>query len=153
MSAVTTLIGNTTADIEIRFTSAGKAVGSVTIAVSDRVKDADGSWKDGKTWFARCTLWGEVAENAAATISKGTRVIGFGRIEQRDWQDKDGQNRSSVEVTLDEIGPSLRYAVASVSRKASDSSANRSGSSIPASNSSQTAQGVGEVWDGSEAPF
>ena len=117
MTATTTLIGNTTSDVEIRFTQAGKAVGSVTIAVSDRVKDKQtGEWKDGNVWFARCTLWGEVAENAAGSIPKGTRVIAEGRIQQRDWEDKEGNKRTSVEVTVDEIGPSLRYATAQVTR-------------------------------------
>lgn len=115
MSAVTTLIGNATGDVELRFSQAGKAIGSVTVAVSDRVKK-DGEWADGKTWFARCTIWGEMAEHAAASIHKGDRVIGFGRIEQRDWEDKEGNKRTTVEVTLDEIGPSLRYATAVVSR-------------------------------------
>lgn len=120
MSATTTLVGNTTGDIEVRYTQSGKAVGSVTIAVSDRTKDAaTGEWKDGKVWFARCTMWGELAEHANATLHKGTRVIASGRIEQRDWEDKDGNKRTSVEVTVDEIGPSLRYATAQVTRSAS----------------------------------
>lgn len=115
MAATTTLIGNATNDVELRYSQAGKAIGSVTIAVSDRVKK-DGEWVDGKTWFARCTIWGEMAEQAAASIHKGNRVIGFGRIEQRDWEDKEGAKRTTVEVTLDEIGVSLRYATAVVSR-------------------------------------
>lgn len=115
MSATTTLIGNATNDVELRYSQAGKAIGSVTIAVSDRVKKND-EWVDGKTWFARCTIWGEMAEHAAASIHKGSRVIGFGRIEQREWEDKEGNKRTTVEVTLDEIGPSLRYATAQVSR-------------------------------------
>lgn len=116
VAATVTLIGNTTSDIELRFTQSGKAVGSVTIAVSDRVKDANGDWVDGKTWFARCTLWGELADHAAASIVKGTRVIAHGRVEQREWEDKDGNKRTSVEVTVDEIGPSVRYATAQVTR-------------------------------------
>ena len=120
MSAVTTLVGNTTSDIELRWSQAGKAVGNVTIAVSDRVKDkSTGEWVDGKTWFARCTIWGEMAEHAAGSIPKGTRVVALGRIEQRDWEDKDGGKRSSVEVTLDDIGASLRYATAQVTRASS----------------------------------
>lgn len=115
MAATTTLIGNATNDVELRYSQAGKAIGSVTIAVSDRVKK-DGEWVDGKTWFARCTIWGEMAEQAAASIHKGNRVIGFGRIEQRDWEDKEGAKRTTVEVTLDEIGVSLRYATAVVTR-------------------------------------
>ena len=126
MTATTTVIGNTTSDIEIRYTQAGKAVGNVTVAVADRKFDKQtGQWVDGDTWFARCPLWGDLAEPAAATIPKGTRVIGFGRIGQRDWEDKDGQKRSSVEVTLEDIGPSMRYATAQVTRAASNSPAGR----------------------------
>ncbi|MDR6868951.1 single-strand DNA-binding protein [Microbacterium resistens] len=119
MSAQTTVIGNTTADVELRYTSNGKPVANVTVAVSDRKFDKQrNEWVDGDVWFARCTMWNELAEHAAASIHKGTRVIGFGRIVQRDWEDRDGQKRSSVEVILDEIGPSLRYATAQVTRAA-----------------------------------
>lgn len=117
MSAMTTVIGNATGDVELRFTQTGRAVGSVTVAVSDRVKNKEtGQWEDGSTWFARCTIWGDLAEHAAATIKKGMRVIGYGRIGQREWEDREGNKRTSVEVTLDEIGPALRYATAEVTR-------------------------------------
>ncbi len=148
MSATTTLVGNTTADVELRFTQSGKAVGSVTIAVSDRVKDAStGEWKDGKVWFARSTMWGELAEHAAASIPKGTRVVAFGRIEQRDWEDKDGNKRASVEVTIDEIGPSLRYVTAQVSRAVASSNA------APASDSWGTPGPAVDAYPESEVPF
>jgi len=125
MSAVTTVIGNTTSDFELRFTQGGKAVANVTVAVSERKFDkTKNEYVDGETWFARCTVWGELAENVAASILKGTRVIGQGRIGQRDWEDKDGGKRTSVEVTLDSIGPDLRYSTASVTRA---SSGNRGG--------------------------
>lgn len=118
MSATTTLIGNATSDPELRFTQNGKPVASVTIAVSDRKFDKQrNEYVDGDTWFARCTIWGDMAEHAASSIHKGSRVIGFGRIIQREFEDRDGNKRSSVEVTLDEIGPSLRYATAQVTRK------------------------------------
>jgi single-strand DNA-binding protein len=117
MTAETTLIGNTVADVELRFTQSGKPVASVTIAVADRKLDkSTNQWVDGDTWFARCTIWGEMAEHAASSILKGTRVIASGRLGQRDWEDKEGNRRTSVEVTLDEIGPSLRYDTADVLR-------------------------------------
>jgi single-strand DNA-binding protein len=120
MASTVTLIGNTTSDFELRYTTSGKAVANVTIAVADRKFDkATNEWNDGDTWFARCSLWGESAEFAASSILKGTRVIASGRIGQRDWEDKDGNKRTSVEVTLDEIGPSLRYATAQVTRSTS----------------------------------
>ncbi len=117
MSAQTTLIGNSTADIEIRYSQAGKPVGNLTVAVSDRKFDKKSNqWVDGDTWFARCVILGEMAEHAAASIPKGTRVVAVGKIAQREWQDRDGQKRVSVEVVVDEIGPSLRYATAQVTR-------------------------------------
>lgn len=122
MASTTTLIGNATADAELRYTQNGKPVASLTIAVSDRKFDKSrNEYVDGDTWFARCTIWGEMAEHAAATITKGTRVIGFGRIGQREYEDRDGNKRSSVEVTLDEVGPSLRYATAQVTRAGQNS--------------------------------
>ncbi len=120
MSATTTLIGNTTSDIDLRFTQGGRPVGNVTIAVSDRKYDkARNEWVDGDVWFARCTLWGELAEHAAASIRKGTRVIAQGRISQRDFEDREGVKRTAVEVTLEDIGASMRYATATVTRAAS----------------------------------
>jgi single-strand DNA-binding protein len=117
MAAQTTLVGNTTADIELRYTQNGRAVGNVTIAVSDRIKDQQtGEYRDGDTWFARCTLWAELAEHGANSIPKGTRVIATGRITQREFEDREGGKRSAVEVTLDAIGPDLRYATAVVTR-------------------------------------
>lgn len=118
--ATTTLIGNTTSDFELRFTQAGKAVANVTIAVSERKFDRQtNEWVDGDTWFARCSIWDKAAENAAGSILKGTRVIAVGRIVQREWEDKEGNKRSSVEVVLDEVGPSTKYATAQVTRVAS----------------------------------
>lgn len=117
MSAQTTLIGNTTADVELRYSQAGKPIASLTVAVSDRKFDKQANeWVDGDVWFARCTIFGAMAEHAAGSILKGTRVVANGRIVQRSWDDKDGAKRSSVEVLLDEIGPSLRYATAQVTR-------------------------------------
>lgn len=117
MSATTTVVGNTTADIELRYSAAGNAVANVTVAVSDRKFDRQrNEWVDGDVWFARCSLFGDLAEHAAASIHKGTRVIGFGRIVQRSWEDREGQKRTSVEVILDAIGPELRHATAQVTR-------------------------------------
>ena len=154
MTATTTVIGNTTSDIELRYTQAGKAVGNVTVAVSDRKFDKQTSqWVDGDVWFARCTLWGELAEHAAGSIPKGTRVIGFGRIGQRDWEDKDGQKRSSVEVTLDEIGPSLRYATAQVTRAARTSGS--AAPSAPATEEEWATPSSNDAWGefGDDTPF
>jgi single-strand DNA-binding protein len=116
VAAVTTLIGNATADVELRYSQAGKPVANVTIAVSDRRKNAQGEWEDGDTWFALCTIFGPMAETAAGSIHKGTRVIATGRIKQDSYTDREGNQRTSVGVIVDEIGPSLRYATAQVTR-------------------------------------
>lgn len=163
MSAQTTLIGNTTADIELRYSQAGKPIGNLTVAVSDRKFDRQSNaWVDGDTWFARCVLFGEMAEHAAASIHRGTRVIASGKVVQREWQDKEGQKRVSVEVILDEIGPSLRYATAQVTRaQAGDRVQDRAGGpntvgagdwpSAPAGGAQNDAWGGG--FDGSDSPF
>lgn len=144
MSAQTTVIGNTTADIELRYGQNGKPVASVTVAVSDRKFDKQANqWVDGDVWFARCSMFGDLAEHAAGSITKGTRVIGTGRIVQRQWEDKEGQKRSSVEVVLDEIGPSLRYATAQVMRATQNQGGARA----------QQSQGAsGEPWATPTAP-
>lgn len=117
MAAETTAIGNIISDIELRYTTAGKAFAAVTIAVNDRRRNRDtGEMEDGPTWFARGTVWGDMATNAAATLSKGMRAIGHGRIRQRDYETQDGQKRTSVEVEWDALGPDLRWAQAQVQR-------------------------------------
>lgn len=117
MAATTTLIGNITHDFELRYTQNGRPVGSVTIAVNDRKFDKQkNEYVETEPWFARCTVWGEMAEQAAQSLTKGTRVIGHGRISERAFEDKDGNKRKAVEVILDEVGPSLRYATAQVTR-------------------------------------
>lgn len=119
MSSQTTVIGNATADVELRYSQNGKPVANVTVAVSDRKFDRQkNEWVDGDVWFARCSMFGDLAEHAAASIHKGTRVIGFGRIVQRSWEDREGQKRSSVELILDALGADLRYATAQVTRAA-----------------------------------
>ena len=150
MSSTTCLIGNLTSDAEIRFSSSGKAIASLTIAVSDRKFSRDTqTWEDAGTWFARCTAFGDMAENAAE-LTKGTRVIAFGRIQQRDWEDRDGNKRSSIEVLLDDIGPSLRYASAKVTKIARKEQ--QQGSGDPWASGHQ-AQGWGNAPTYDEIPF
>lgn len=117
MAATTTLIGNTTDEIELRYTQNGQPVANLTIAVADRrFNKQTNQYEDGNTWFARCTIWGDMAPRAAESIPKGTRVIASGKVGQCEWEDRDGNKRMSVEVTLDEIGPSVKYATAQVTR-------------------------------------
>jgi single-strand DNA-binding protein len=112
-----TIIGNLTADPEIRTTNGGQIVANFTIASTPRAfnKGSD-QWDDGPTLFMRCNAWRDLAEHCGATLSKGVRVIAQGRLSQRSYQAQDGTNRTVWELTVDEIGPSLRYATAQVTR-------------------------------------
>lgn len=118
---VVTIIGNLTADPELRYTASGAPVANFTIASTPRAFDRNsGQWKDGETLFMRCSVWRDVAENVADSLQKGMRVIAQGRLQQRSYETRDGQSRTVVEMTVDEIGPSLRYARAQVNRNASN---------------------------------
>lgn len=115
--ATTTVVGNIVQDLELRFTSAGKPFCGVTVAVNDRRRNRQtGEMEDGPTWFARGTLWGEFAEQVAQSVGKGSRVIGHGKIVQRDYETKAGEKRSTVEIDFDAFGPDLRFATAQVTR-------------------------------------
>ena len=110
---VITVIGNLTADPELRFTQSGVAVASFTIASTPRMFDRQANeWKDGEALFLRCSIWRDAAENVAESLEKGTRVVAQGRLKQRSFTDREGQNRTSIELDVDEIGPSLKYATA-----------------------------------------
>lgn len=114
---IITIVGNLTADPELRYTQSGQAVANFTIASTPRIFDrATNEWKDGDALFLRASCWREFAENVAGSLSKGMRVIAQGKLKQRSFQDRDGNNRVSIELDVDEIGPSLRYATASVTR-------------------------------------
>ncbi len=114
---VITIIGNLTADPEMRFTPSGVAVASFTIASTPRTFDRQAQeWRDGETLFMRCSIWRDAAENVAESLTKGTRVIAQGRLTQRSYTTREGENRTVVEMQVDEIGPSLRYAKAQVTR-------------------------------------
>ena len=114
---VITVIGNLTADPELRFTQSGVAVASFTIASTPRTFDRQSNeWKDGEALFLRCSIWRDAAENVAESLEKGSRVIAQGRLKQRSFTDREGNNRTSIELDVDEIGPSLRYATAKANR-------------------------------------
>ena len=115
---IITIIGNLTADPEVRFTPSGAGVASFTVASTPRVFDRQaGEYKDGETLFMRCSIWREAAENVAESLKKGMRVIVQGRLVQRSFTTREGENRTVVEMQVDEIGPSLRYAKAQVTRQ------------------------------------
>jgi len=109
------ITGNLTDSPELRFTPGGAPVANFSVAVTPRVKDGDG-WRDGETSFFRCTAWRSLAENLAESLTKGTRVMVQGRLQQRSWETDAGEKRSVVEVQVDEAGPSLRWATAKVER-------------------------------------
>ena len=111
-----TLVGNVTRDPELRYTSGGRGVASFGLAVNRRYQ-VNGEWQE-QTSFFNVTAWGTLGENAAASLNKGTRVVVFGRLEQRSWETQEGEKRSVVEVVADELGPSLRWAQAHVEKTA-----------------------------------
>jgi single-strand DNA-binding protein len=132
-----TIVGNLTSDPELRFIPSGAAVVNFTVASTPRVKKGD-EWVDGEALFLRCSLWKEAAENVANSLERGARVIVTGRLKSRSYE-KDGQKRSVIELEVDEIGPSLRYATARLEK------ISRNKGSLPAQ------QGWGSTDD--EPPF
>lgn len=111
------VVGNLTADPELRSTKNGRSVAGFTIASTPRTFDRQSNqWVDGDALFLRCTVWGDLAEHCARSLAKGMRVIAQGRLTQRSYEAKDGTQRTVVELQVDEIGPSLRYATAQVSK-------------------------------------
>ncbi|WP_034268083.1 single-stranded DNA-binding protein [Haloechinothrix halophila] len=114
---IITVVGNLTADPELRFTPSGAAVANFTVASTPRIFDRQaGEWKDGEALFLRCNIWRQAAENVAESLSRGTRVIVQGRLKQRSFETKEGEKRTVVELEADEVGPALRYATAKVNK-------------------------------------
>src|ERR1700722_6031926 len=114
---VITVVGNLTADPELRFTPSGAAVASFTVASTPRTLDrTTNEWKDGDALFLRCSIWRQAAENVAESLTRGSRVIVSGRLKQRSFETREGEKRTVIEMDVDEVGPSLRYATAKVNR-------------------------------------
>jgi single-strand DNA-binding protein len=114
---IITVIGNLTSDPELRFTPSGAAVANFTVASTPRTLDkASGEWKDGEALFLRCNIWRQAAENVAESLTRGARVVVQGRLKQRSFETKEGEKRTVVELEVDEIGPSLKYATAKVNK-------------------------------------
>ncbi len=114
---VITVIGNLTADPELRFTPSGAAVANFTVASTPRTFDRQtGEWKDGEALFLRCNIWRHAAENTAESLTRGMRVIVSGRLRQRSFETRAGEKRTVVEMEGDEVGPALRYATATVNK-------------------------------------
>lgn len=115
MSNNVTLIGNLVEDPELRFTPSGVPMAKIRMAVNRRWRDNNGDWQEDTSFFGG-TLWRDQAETAAESLEKGMRVIVTGRLEQRSWETQEGDKRSIVEIAIDEIGPSLRWATATVAK-------------------------------------
>lgn len=114
---IVTVVGNLTADPELRYTQNGLAVANFTIASTPRVFDrATNDWKDGDALFLRASVWREFAEHVAGSLTKGMRVVATGKLRQRNYETKEGEKRSAIELEVEEIGPSLRYATVSVTK-------------------------------------
>ena len=112
-----TVIGNLTADPELRFTPSGAAVANFTVASTPRTFDREsGAWRDGEAMFLRCSVWRQYAENVAESLRRGTRVVVQGRLRQRSYDTKEGEKRTVTELDVDEMGPALRYATAKVNK-------------------------------------
>ncbi len=114
---VITVVGNLTDDPELRFTPSGAAVASFTVASTPRTFDrATNEWKDGDALFLRCSIWRQAAENVAESLTKGMRVVVQGRLRQRSYETREGEKRTVVELDVEEVGPSLKYATAKVTK-------------------------------------
>jgi single-strand DNA-binding protein len=136
-----TVIGNLTSDPELRFTPSGSAVANFTIASTPRTFDRQSNeWKDGETLFLRAIVWREAAENVAESLTKGMRVIATGRLKSRSYETKEGEKRTVIELEVDEIGPSLRYANAKVNRTQRGSQSGQ-GNGFQGSSSAQSQSG------------
>lgn len=110
---IITIVGNLTSDPELRFTPNGAAVANFTIASTPRIFDRQtNQFKDGNTLYMRCSIWRDHAENVAESLTKGTRVIAQGNLNQRSWETPEGERRTTIELQINEIGPTLRYATA-----------------------------------------
>ena len=142
-----TLVGNLTRDPELRFTTGGRGVASFGIAVSRRYQ-VNGEWQEQTSYF-NIVAWGQLGENAASSLTKGMRVVVSGRLEQREYQNREGEKRTAIEINADEVGPSLRWATASIER---NPRTDGNGGGFSGGNSGGNAGG-GDYFPADEEPF
>lgn len=157
---VITVVGNLVDDPELRFTPSGAAVANFRIASTPRTFDRQtNEWKDGEALFLSCAVWRQYAENVAESLTKGMRVVVQGKLKQRSYEDREGQRRTVVELDVEEVGPSLRYATAKVTRTSRGGGGGSSegwGGSAPSSSDSAPASNPSSGWDtpaSEEPPF
>jgi len=147
---ILTVVGNLTADPELRFTPSGAAVANFTVASTPRTFDRQTQeWKDGDALFLRCNVWRQAAENVAESLTRGARVVVSGRLKQRSFETKEGEKRTVVELEVDEVGPSLRYATAKVTKASRGSGGGTGGGGFGGSGSSG---GSDDPWSTPAAP-
>lgn len=143
-----TVIGNLTSDPELKYLASGRAVANFSVANNPRTFDKQtGEWKDGEPLFLRCNIWAQAAENVAESLSKGDRAIVVGRLKQRTFDTRDGQKVTVVEIDVDEIGPSLRWATATVVK------VTRSNGNVPAEPTDSASELVGAAANSDRPPF
>jgi single-strand DNA-binding protein len=141
-----TVVGNLTADPELRFTPSGAAVANFTVASTPRTFDRQSNeWRDGESMFLNCSVWRQAAENAAESLTRGMRVIVQGRLKARSFETREGEKRTVFEVDVDEVGPSMRYATAKVTKTSRSGSGGgyQSGGGDDPWASNQGSQGAG----------
>jgi len=153
-----TIVGNLTADPELRFTASGTAVASFTIASTPRTFDkTTNTWKDGDALFLRCSAWRDLGEHATETLGKGQRVIAQGRLRQRQYDDREGIKRTVVELDVEEVGPSLKFATAKVTKATRGGTTAGQGEADPwATQAAPAGASAGGGWGGGhtdEPPF
>lgn len=150
-----TLVGNITRDPELRYTTGGRGVASFGLAVNRRYQ-SNGEWQE-QTSFFDVVAWGTLGENVAASMNKGTRAVVYGRLEQRSWENENGEKRTKIEVIADEIGPSLRWAKADIEKIARTTDGGGGGgggqSGAPAGGGSSRSSDPGPTSYGDEEPF
>ncbi|MDP2292263.1 MAG: single-stranded DNA-binding protein [Actinomycetota bacterium] len=151
MDSTVTIVGNLTRDPELRFTAGGKGVASFGVAVGRRFQQ-NGEWQE-KTSFFNVTAWDTLGENIAASLTKGTRVVVTGRLEQREYETKEGEKRNVVEIVADEVGPSLRWARAEVERISRDGGGNSGGGNSGGGGASSSGTRAPDPVYGDEEPF
>lgn len=156
-----TTVGNLVADPELRYTQGGVAVASFTIASTPRFFDRQANeWKDGDALFMRCSAWRDLAEHISGSLTKGARVIASGRLQQKTFQTREGENRTSLEMEVEEIGPSLKFATAAVTRAASTGqpgaqpgAVQRRDASWQTPSPNDSANAMGDAWAPSGATY
>jgi single-strand DNA-binding protein len=152
---VITVVGNLTGDPELRFTPSGAAVANFTIASTPRTFDRQtNEWKDGDTLFLNCSIWRQAAENVAESLQKGMRVVAQGRLKARSYETREGEKRTVMELDVDEVGPSLKYATAKVTRVTRGGGGGGGfggGGEDPWANQPSAPQGGGQAQQGAQA--